>query len=374
MQAVPNTVLEQQSCSDISFDGYVPQATTNDYLDFAQFAEIISLDSVTGRKEQRAWELAHLLFDRLSDVPSTVPESDREEYLLRFRKDKVSNFWKKLVYADVQAHVKKAKSPEERALAYLTGGMIEDACNALLEGKNFRLATLVAQIGGVTTFRHVMATQLESWLQLNVLSEFDDHVRAIYELLASNICVCTGKSGAGPENKVPTFNFASHFKLDWRRSFGLRLWYGIDASADFTDAVRQYAKDLDDGSEQVKPVPWFIEEEVATGWKDPDPLSREDLLWSLLKVHANIDSIDLAAAFAPESVSGNPMDARLSFQLVSLFRAQQVGPILEPSSAASDSLTVTFATDLATLIPTNPKALITTSWVLLHLSDVQFFF
>jgi nuclear pore complex protein Nup98-Nup96 len=318
--------------------------------------------------EQRAWELAHILFDVPHDVPSSLSGSEKGMYLLRLRKDKVSEFWKKLVRNDVQLHVARAESLEEKAFAYLTGGLVEEACNALIEGKNFHLATLVAQIGCDNKFREAMSTQLESWRALNNLAEFEDSIRAIYELLAGNTCVCRGQMAVGTENVTSTFSFATRFNLDWRRSFGLRLWYGINPEQDVTEAVLKYLEDLKDGSEEVKPVPWFIEQKVSTRWIDEAPDNREDLLWSLLQLYSG-DSFEFAAAFAPESVSGNPMDARFSFQLITLFQAQRPGVAADLGPATVDALASTYAADLTATIETRPSALISATWVLLHLSE-----
>ncbi|KIW02468.1 hypothetical protein, variant [Verruconis gallopava] len=364
-------LIEQKSCTDIIYESEnIPHAVTSPDFEFAQFAEVVPLDNLAGRMEQRAWELAHILFDAPHDVPSTVAGSEKDIYLLRLRKDKVSEFWKKIVRNDVQNHVARAETLEEKAFAYLTGGLIEEACNVLVEGKNFHLATLVAQIGCDRRFRESMSTQLESWRILNSLAEFEDSIRAIYELLAGNTCICRGQSAAGYENVTSTFAFSKRFNLDWRRSFGLRLWYGIDPEQDVTEAVLKYLEDLKDGREEVRPVPWFTEQKISTNWIDEAADTREDLLWSMLQLYGG-DSFDLAVAFAPESVSGNPIDARLSFQLITLFQAQNVGVAADLGPETVDSLASTFAADLATGIKANPFALVSAVWVLLHLSDAN---
>jgi nuclear pore complex protein Nup98-Nup96 len=246
--------------------------------------------------------------------------------------------------------------------------MVEEACMALLDGNDFHLATLVAQIGGDETFRAAMATQLASWRQLGILSEIDDHIRAIWELLAGNTSVCEGHTVAGIENKVVSFSFSSRFNLDWRRSFGLRLWYGIEAADDTSAAVKKFFNDLKSKVESAKPVPWFVEKGVEVGWNDPKPNTREDVLWSMLKLYTDKSSVSLESAFAPENVSGNPMDVRLSFQLVYLFGARQIGATKSDSSAADD-LAATYALSLSASIASNPDALAYACWALLHMSS-----
>src|SRR5690349_17764870 len=100
----PPTLLEQQGCTDITYEkgSEVPHATTNSNFEFIQFAEAVVPEELSDRMEQRAWELGHILFDAPRDVPATVAASEKEQYQLRSLKDKVSEFWKKIVRNDVQ--------------------------------------------------------------------------------------------------------------------------------------------------------------------------------------------------------------------------------------------------------------------------------
>jgi nuclear pore complex protein Nup98-Nup96 len=308
--------------------------------------------------------LANILFDdlRLAEVA--------EDFEPRVRKQALSAFWKRLVHADTLAQVSRAQSAEEKAFVYLSGGMVEEACMALIDGKDFHLATLVAQIGGDKTFRAAMATQLESWRQLNVLPEIDDHIRAIWELLAGNTSICEGQTVAGIENKVASFSFSSRFKIDWRRSFGLRLWYGIEAADDPSVAVKKFRSDLKSHTETAKPAPWFVQKGVEQGWNDSKSSTCEDVLWSMLRLYTNNASVALDTAFAPENVSGNPMDARLSFQLVYLFSARGIGSTTS-GPASADDLATTYASCLSASIASNSDALWYACWALLHLSEPQ---
>lgn len=333
-------------------------------FEFQVFAEKAALNSQSGLEEQRAWELANILFDDLR--PGDVAK-DIEPLL---RKQKLSTFWKKLVLADTLAEVSRARSVEEKALLYLSGGMMEEACMVLSDGRNFHLATLVAQIGGNKKFRAANVAQLESWRQLNVLPEIDHPIRAIWELLAGNTNICQGQAVAGIENKVAPFSFSSRFKLDWRRSFGLRLWYGIEAAADASAAIKIYRDDLESNTETVRPVPWFIRSGREEGWNDPESHRREDVLWSMLQLYCDDGSVALDTAFAPENVSGDPMDARLSLQLVSLFSAREIGATAS-GAAAIDDLATTYASCLSASIASTPEALQYACWALLHLSEPQ---
>lgn len=230
------------------------------------------------------------------------------------------------MWDDAQKHAQQALSPEERAIAQLSCNNVTDACHALLEGLDLRLATMVAQIGGDATMRQSMVTQIEEWRRLDVLSEMEDPHRALYELLSGNCAQAEGKLGAGRENKASTFNISGRFALDWRRAFGLRLWYGIMAEESIEWAVAQFADAVKFGKEDVKPVPWFIQEDVDMRWNDPQTEHREDLLWGILKLYS-ASKMDLDAniedVLSPANVSGHPLNARLSFQLFQLFKSRQ---------------------------------------------------
>ncbi len=282
----------------------------------------MAIDTPEGAQEQHAWQLLSLLFDDAEQNPSGAPSADQEIA----KKEQLSEFWKRLVWDDAQKHVQQSGSPEEKAIAQLSCNNVADACHALLEGLDLRLATMIAQIGGDATMRQSMVTQIEEWRRLDVLSEMDDSHRALYELLSGNCAQSEGKSGPGRENKALTFNISSRFALDWRRAFGLRLWYGIMAEEPIELAVAQFADAINYGKEDVKPVPWWVQENVDMGWEDPQAEHREDLLWGILKLYA-ASKMDLAAniedVLAPENVSGHPLNARLSFQLFRLFKSRQ---------------------------------------------------
>ncbi|KAK0707412.1 nuclear protein 96-domain-containing protein [Lasiosphaeris hirsuta] len=191
------------------------------------------------------WELASLLF---GDEGINLPA-----------------FWKQLVAGATNHALTQALTPEEKVIICLAGGRVPDACGHLLAARDFRLANLVACIG---TQSKDIRTQLKDWRESNVLSEFSEPVRAIYELLAGNAGVCDGVKNVPLEHRVTSFTISQRFGLDWMQSFGLRLFYTTTrpagSGADVTEAVRSYQSDIEQDKEA-----------------EPD-----DALWSLLKVYA----------------------------------------------------------------------------------------
>lgn len=320
-QAAPETLSLQKQHTKISAVDSIPFATllTDPApIEFSNMAKAVAIDTAAGTHEQHAWQLLSLLFDGPDHIPADIDPEHRE----RFKKERLSEFWKALVFSDAQRHAQEAATHEERAIAQLSCNNVAEACHALLEGLDLRLATMVAQIGGDAQMRQTMLTQIEEWRRLDMLAEMDDTHRALYELLSGNCAKADGKLGAGRENKAMTFNISSRFGLDWRRAFGLRLWYGTLVDEPIQLAVAQFADAIRDGLEDVRPVPWFVRDNVDMGWTDADAANREDLLWGILKLYA-ASKLDIPAnvedVLAPENVSGHPLNARLSFQLFQLF-------------------------------------------------------
>jgi nuclear pore complex protein Nup98-Nup96 len=291
-------------------------------VEFSEMAKAVAINTPAGAHEQHAWQLLSLLFDDADKIPAGVDK----DHIKLHKKEQLSEFWKTLVWDDAQRHAQQAVSAEEKAIAHLSCNNVADACHTLLAGLDLRLATMVAQIGGDATMRQSLVTQIEEWRRLDVLSEMEDSHRALYELLSGNCAQSEGKNVSGRENKASTFGIASRFALDWRRAFGLRLWYGIMHDEPIEMAVAQFADAIRDGFEDVKPVPWFTEANVDLAWNDPEPENREDLLWGILKLYAS-SKLELDAniedVLAPENVSGHPMNARLAFQLFQLFKSRQ---------------------------------------------------
>ena len=309
------------------------------------FKDIASRIQPPSQYEQSVWELASILFDDQNPEAYGVPAAQKATYDHRIRKDRLILFWKRQCQETAMKAVSVASNAEERAIAHLSANNVVEACDALLQGKDFRLATLVAQIGGDQVMRDDMAAQIAKWRELDVLSEITEPIRALYSLLAGDTCVCEGKKGQ-IEDRAKTFVISERFILDWKRAFGLRLFYAVLAEDTIEDAVSKFERDLQ-ADENRKPVPWFVEEEKGAPWADPQAAQREDVLWVLLKIYAASKSAlptsSLAGILAPENITGNPVDARLSFQLYHAISAR-FPTIADPSKA--DYLAQTFAAQL----------------------------
>jgi nuclear pore complex protein Nup98-Nup96 len=316
--------------------------------------------------EKTVWTLASILWD-----PVEVPENlvGVEDIEARLRRDKFSAFWQDLVERASSQHIALAKSEEEKAIAALAGHRVPDACRHLINSKNFRLATLVATIGGKASVKKDIGQQLKDWRKANSLSEFSQPIRALYELLAGNVAVCAGSKGANPEDRVESFSISKRFGLNWRQAFGLRLWYGALPSEPIEASVELFMEDIVNGKESASPQAWYVEEKIPTLWEDKERENREDLLYGLLKLHTFSD-VAIQSVLAPANSQLSPVDFRLSWQLsqaltsiaVVKFDAEEEGKARSLSSTL-DELTLSFASQL-----TNEGSWLEAIFVLLHLS------
>ncbi|KAL0469473.1 nuclear protein 96 domain-containing protein [Neurospora intermedia] len=213
--------------------------------------------------------------NELKDLTENDPVWDLA-FLLANDEAELPAFWKKLVAADTDRLLKEASTPEEKAIILLAGNRISDACDQLIGGKDFRLATLLSTIGSQTKD---LKTQLDDWREANVLSEMSEPIRALYELLSGNACVCAGIKDAPIESRASSFTIAERFNLSWMQSFGLRLFYNsktADGELDISKAIYAFQDDIEQDKEPEPESPlWTLLKTFATrefNWAESDRL------------------------------------------------------------------------------------------------------
>ncbi|KAL4808392.1 nuclear protein 96-domain-containing protein [Aspergillus unguis] len=328
--AEPHEMLEiQRKQSSITRIDSQPFARLTK-ADFQQFTK--ASHAVYSDQERVIWELANILFnDQIEDdISAGVPPQVRSKFLHRIKKDRLSRLWEGIVRERNAHAVGKASSPEERAFYLLCSHRVEEACNVLMSSQNFHLATLVSQIGRDQTTQQDMAQQVVSWRQHNVYSEMSEPIRALYELLAGNALRSEGKSGGALEDRASTFTLSERFELDWFQAFGLRLWYAINDDEPLEVAVSEFAQDLKSGQEPAFPLPAHQDKDRGMWHTSTDNLGHESPLWVLLKAYTatmgaakgtGVPALALPAALLPESVTGDKLSNRLSFQLCQVLAA-----------------------------------------------------
>ncbi|KAL8736465.1 MAG: hypothetical protein Q9166_000257 [cf. Caloplaca sp. 2 TL-2023] len=347
----PSSLSLQKSRTTIVLDQGIPSATPRQI----PFKELASTVESSSRIEKSVWDLASILFDELNSVDFGSAQAPKYEY--RVRKDLLSDFWSSICTEKAQKAVTSATSAEERAIAHLTANDIVKACEVLVEAKDFRLATLIAQLPADQIMAEDMASQIKEWRDLCVLSEMTEPVRALYELCSGDVCICEGTKGP-IEDQARTFVISQRFGLDWKRAFGLRLWYATRTEESIEAAVKLYHDNINN-DEPAKPLPDFVE---GTSEHDNE---GEDIHWGLLKLFAAskdaIPSPPLADIVMPRNLADNPVDSRFSFQLYNALSH------LFPHSTDQtkvDHLSFDFASQLE-----SQGEWLWSIFVLLHLSD-----
>lgn len=346
----------QMALTRVSLVNHVPTVSLGPVKSLTALFHGQELQSPENAHEKMVWDLASILFDHVTDAEGArVPPSG----LRQARRRNLSTFWQSIVEDASNRAVGMARSLEDKAIASLSGNQVPDACKHLLDGKNFRLATLVSLIGTSDQMMQDMRQQVKEWRDTNVLSEFTEPIRAIYELLGGNVCAVEGKKGA-MENRMESFIISQRFGMDWKQALGLRFWYAITSSDDIIEAIHSFEDDIKQDKEP-RPQPWFVEQGIDALWEDPDLDLREDLLWGLLKLYADKD-VDLADVLRPENSQMSPLDFRLSWQLGQALVNTGKVSFGEAADAKADTATVSFASQL-----TSDGKWLEAVFVLLHL-------
>lgn len=354
-------IRAHQELSQIYLDNGVP-TVQGPRVSLKDFATDTGAKNSAAEHEKLVWELASILFDTVDNVKIPAEYQNQPDAPDKLRRESLSRFWETMVEAESNKGISMAGSSEEKALAALAGHRIADACKHLLDGKNFRLATLVSLIGTGDDIKRDMRDQIGEWRSGHILSEFSDPIRALYEMLSGNVCVCEGQKGGPSENRMESFAISTKFGLNWKQAFGLRLWYATSMQDAIADAVQQFKEDYEQDKEQ-HPVSWFVEQGISTIWNDPKEHEREDLLWGLLQLYSNKEA-DLESILRPENSQLSPLDYRFTWQLGQALTATGKASFGPNAEEKSDAATIAFASQL-----TNEGSWLDAAFVIMHLTD-----
>ncbi|KAJ7222682.1 nuclear protein 96-domain-containing protein [Mycena rebaudengoi] len=292
-----------------------PSATD---LHFSSFANLFP--STDRSYEASLFRLGHALFDNLNlrlgdsvtpDIRARITALRRKAALSAWLEDAVAP----AVEAEIRAH--PAAGPTALAFMHLTGNQVERACDLAVDSGNLKLATLISQAGGDVEFRADLRDQLDVWREQRIDVHIDESVRKVYALLAGAVeGVVEGSKGGGQDRCADVDVLAG---LDWKRVFGLHLWFAqlVDAPiAHVFEAYNELVKASTPARRIAGPVPWYEENPTApkARWKLPSPPAAPDALFSLIRLHAE-PTCSLSHVLTPLSFGPSPVDYALPWHL-----------------------------------------------------------
>lgn len=173
---------------------------------------------------------------------------------------------------------------------------------------------MLAQADGDAEFKEDLKAQLALWREQRIDVHIDESVRKIYALLAGVVDVLEGSKGLGLE-RCADVSLAKG--LDWKRVFGLHLWYSQPMDAPISSAFEAYDQARKADPQNVAaPLPWYRESPagVRTPWKLPPGAEPPDALFSLIRMFAD-PACSLSNILTPFSFSPSPLDYRLPWHL-----------------------------------------------------------
>lgn len=326
----------------------IPQATLSPSIRFRDFASVF--DAGDRSHEANAFRLGQALFDEIdlclaSDSPDELVERIQQ---LR-RKLALSKWLENAVAPSVDSDLlKNGENRPAKLFTLLSGNKVARAVDMALEGNDMRLASLISQAGRTGEFRDEMQRQLDDWSKNNADPLISPEYRRLYALLAGIMDVSPGNKGRG-NDASPDVMVAND--LDWKRAFGLRMWYGCPFESTVSDVFADFADSLESPYPPATPLPPYLEQESKSSVKKWNlPTRPTDVLYCLIRLFSDA-TISLEQVLSARNCSASPTDLRLPWHLYLLLsRVMQKRDFLDRNeggySAQADRVTQGYAAQL----------------------------
>ena len=255
--------------------------------------------------------------DLASEVVDRLAEIRRRKRLEKWLED--------VVRGDVEEQLREfptggtVDGGAKRIFALLSGHQIERACEAAMDCKDLRLATLLSQAGGDDSFRSDIKLQLAKWREYRVDPHISKEHRRIYELLSGNVGISAGNLEGDAIDQVQALYISEG--LDWKRAFGLQLWYG-KFHATVSESLARYEDSTVANLRTASSLPLYLEKPstaaaVTPKWK-PSLNSPSDPLFEFIKLYTD-PSHSLESVLLPRNFTSSPLDYRLPWHLYIIF-------------------------------------------------------
>ncbi|KAG6844478.1 hypothetical protein H0H87_006614 [Tephrocybe sp. NHM501043] len=298
-------------------DDGVPFADPDpDYLNFSSFAGLFP--AADRSYEASLFRLGQALFDEIDlRLGPSVTIDIRNRITAVRRKAALSAWLEDAVSATVEAELRASSSVDvpNNAFTFLTGHQTEKAVNVAIDGGFWRLATLISQAGGDFDFQSDLKEQMEIWRNERIDVHIEESVRKLYALLAGLVDREVSGSRGGGLEKCSDVDVLKG--LDWKRVFGLHLWYSEPVNAPIAQVYQSFNHLITEGRIS-RPLPWYAEKKTTSSssslWNLPSTSTAFDGLFSLIRLHAE-PTCSLSQILTPLSFGISPVDYSLSWHL-----------------------------------------------------------
>ncbi|GAA5901438.1 uncharacterized protein JCM6883_000213 [Sporobolomyces salmoneus] len=341
-----HTEIYPSSHTDPSSSSPVPFASPSPSLRFHHFASLFtnstssssssetSSSELSNSPEAQYFKLASHLFDEVPSLgltPSTLTPQQLSTLTSLRRRDLLSNWLSKTLLPSVTSSLHNPNlSPEEKIFLLLTAHELSQACDLALTSKNLRLATLISQIGSISSsgtdrgFQLDLEEQVKKWKDYKIDSHLSVPVRRIYELLSGNLGKSEGITNkGGKEDHSETFEVLDG--VEWKAAFAIGLWYarnesrggggGAGEEDEVAKAVRLYEQGFKATPDAIKAP---LSSHSVDGSTQVDRNTPLDPIYHLLKLYT-CPTHSLEESLSPLNFGPSKTDYRLPWHLYLLF-------------------------------------------------------
>lgn len=319
----------------------VPFANPSSSLRFSSFASLFPPNDRSF--EASLLRLGHSLFDEIDyRLGDSITADMRNRIAELRRKAEVSAWLEDAVAPAVDADLKKNPTANSAAVAFtlLTGNQVQKACETAMDGQNFKLATLISQASGDLEFKADLRDQLQVWRDQRIDVHIDENIRKVYGLLGGITEVVEGSKGSGLE-KCPNVFISKG--LDWKRTFGLYLWFAEPGDTPLAAAFQSYDKARRDSAALVaSPLPWYSnlpsQASKSLAWDIQSLTLPPDAMFSLIRLFSD-PACSLSSILTPYSFGPSPVDYSFSWHLyIILSRCMRIRDFADRGDPGVDSV------------------------------------
>lgn len=326
------------------YDG-IPQATLSPSIRFHDFATLF--DAGDRSYEAKVFRLGQALFDEIDlRLPINSKDSLVDTILSIRRKLALSKWLENAVAPSVDSDLlKNGENRPAKVFSLLSGHSVARAVDMALEGNDMRLASLISQIGRTGGFREEISRQLDDWAKYHADAVISVEYRRIYALIAGITDISPGNKSRGSDSSPDVLISQD---LDWKRAFGLRLWYACSFETTISEVFQDFDESLNAPHPPAKHLPPYLEINKSSRWNLPT--KPTDVLYNLIRLYSDT-AVSLEQVLSARDSSSSPTDLRLPWHLYQLLsRVLQKRDFLdrdeEGYSAQADRLTQAYASQL----------------------------